>query len=377
MIAYLLVPTTARRPWDFETYLYASGAASVGRNPYDVKALEEIAGRPVGMPFLYPPMALPLFLPFLGMNLFYASVVWLAIKVVAFLALFHVWRKHLIPEVPSYILAPAAALAFNGAVVWDLKTGNVTILQDLLLWLGFIAFIHGRRVQAAAGMLASALFKLTPAVFLVVLILPIKDRRPSWRILLAALGFLLASTLVVPLIGMPWAPWFRHAFDVAGPVGIANPSFVSFATGLYSYSQGLTLAPKALTGLWLAYAALVLLVSVPCLARARSERDPKLWVLTLTVLFVLLHPRPMAYGYLLAIPAALALLPGSNDPRRLAIRTAVICVAPFIGLLTQFRDPWSSNLAFLTLLFLWFLYANSCAGRGTMNRGQATGRESP
>jgi hypothetical protein len=371
VIAYLLVPTTARRPWDFETYLYASGAASVGRNPYDVRALEEIAGRPVGMPFLYPPMALPLFLPFLGMNLFQASIVWLAIKILAFLALFHLWRRHLIPEVPPYILAPAAALAFNGAVIWDLKTGNVTILQDLLLWLGFAALVHGRRVLAAAGIVASALFKLTPAVFLVLLVLPATDRRPSWRILLASLGFLVASTLVVPLTGMPWAPWFRHAFDVAGPEGIANPSFVSLATQLYAYAQGMTLAPRVLSWLWLAYAALVLLVSVPCLVRARSERDPKLWVLTLTALSVLLHPRPMAYGYLLAIPAALVLLP-RQEPRSQAILLAAICIEPFLGLLTQFRDPWSSNLAFLTLLALWFLYAYSCVGRGTMRRGRAT-----
>jgi hypothetical protein len=116
----------------------------------------------------------------------------------------------------------------------------------------------------------------------------------------------------------------------------------------------------------------VLLVSVPCLERARSERDPRLWALTLTALFVLIHPRPMAYGYLLAIPAALALLPGSKDPRRQTILTAVICVVPFVGLWTQFRDPWSSNLAFLTLLALWFLYSFSCAGRATMIWGRET-----
>lgn len=217
--------------------------------------------------------------------------------------------------------------------------------------------------MAAAGILAGAMFKLTPAFFLVLLVLPIKGRPRSWRILFASLALLAMCALVLPLLGLPWAPWFLHTFDLSGAQGIANPSFASLATQLYSSSQGMALPPRLLGGLWLGYVALVFVVSSVCLERAWSEGNPRLWVLTLTPLVVLLHPRPMAYGYLLAIPAALALLP-MRTPRGRAILTGALCVQPFLGQVTQFRDPWSSNLAFLTLLILWLAYAYSCAGRG-------------
>src|SRR6185295_155508 len=163
--AWCVVPTFTRRPWDLETYVLAARAMQAGLNPYSPASLEMVAGRPVGMLFIYPPVTIPLFYPLAPMSFPLATALWLGIRVVALLFLFQIWRR-LLPEVPAFFLALAVAFGFNGSVIWDLRTGNVTVLQDLFLWLGFAWFVQGRHGLSAAGILVGSLFKLLPAAFL-------------------------------------------------------------------------------------------------------------------------------------------------------------------------------------------------------------------
>jgi hypothetical protein len=281
-----------RRPWDLETYVLAARAAQAGLDPSSPASLEVIAGRAVGMQFLYPSVTLPLFFPLAQLPIPAATVVWLAVKLVALLVLFQIWRG-LLPKVPLVILAPAAGLAFNASIVWDLRAGNVTAVQDLLIWLGLAAYVRGQRAIGAGGIVASALFKIVPATFLCLTVLPTRWR-PAWGLLLVSAVCLLLLIYGLPAIGLGWAPPVTPGLAFAGPWGASNPSALGLANSFSLRSTGLELPQTNNVLLWLTYAGILGLVSLFPLRRAWAARDAALWVFTLTPLFVLFQPRPMA-----------------------------------------------------------------------------------
>ena len=371
--AWVVVPTFTRRPWDFETYLLAARTAEAGLNPYNPKDLEIVARRPVGMSFFYPPITIPLFRPFLHMSLPNATIAWLAIRVVAFLILFQIWRTQFLPTVPLFLLCLSAAFAFNGSVIWDLRTGNVTTIQDLFLWLGFAAYVRGRRLLAAVGILAGSIFKLIPAMFLVLLLLRVGDRRPSWKTVLISLLAFLIVVFAAPLLILPWSPQLLSSLAFGGPWGMANPSALNLINSLAVHSHGVSLPENLNILVWLYYAVTLLLVSVFALRRAWVSEDATLWVLTLTALFVLLNPRPVAYGYFLAIPAMFALVPEALKFWRLGTVALAISAQAVVGAFVRYEDAWMTNLAFLILLTLWLLYAYWCARQAIGVKRQGPG----
>jgi hypothetical protein len=359
LIASSLVRTTARLPWDFDTYRYASIAATKDLNPYRREDLTLLADHPVGMPFVYPPITVPMFRPFAAMRVTEARVAWLALNVIALACLLQLWRRQFLSSVPLLVLSAAMAFGFSGSAVWGLKTGNVAILEQLLLWLGFTAYARGRIAGSAACIVAGSMFKLLPIVFLALLVLPINSRKTPWKIVaISLLGFLV---LVFGPIGFgpPWARSFLHDLPAERPWSLVNPSALGLIdTLLGRHSGSLLSASFASLALWLGFAAALLLASATTLRRAWNARDPVSWIMIATVLFVLLHPRPMVYSYLFTIPAMLYLVSPVFRSGGSVITAAVLSAqalwSPALGL--TYRDPWTPNLPFLFLLSLWLVY---------------------
>jgi hypothetical protein len=309
------------------------------------------------MPFVYPPVTLPLFAPFTFISLTIAPLLWLALEVFALIVLLQLWRREFLPSVPIVPLAFAMAFGFNAASMWSLKTGNVAVFEALILWIGFASYTKGKRVLSVVSLAAGSLFKLAPAAFLFLPeVGPGGWRRWSVRFL-ALLG--LAVLVAVPVVlGPAWARGFLQNLPGERPFGYVNPS----AIGLFDSLRGQHGASSsgAALSLWAVYAIVLLGFSAPALKRAWVARDPVLWVMTATPLYVLLHPRPMIYTYLLAIPAMfyflgpmLSKLGGHTTVAILLGAQAFII--PGLGL--DYENPWTANLPFFLLLGIWITYA--------------------
>ena len=214
--------------------------------------------------------------------------------------------------------------------------------------------------MAALGILAGSIFKLVPALFLILLLLPTRDQRPSWGIVLATLVCFLVLVFGAPLVLLPWSPQVFQGFTFEGPWGVANPSALSLINSLVVHLRGSPLSWASNVMLWLCYAILLLLISVFPLYRAWMSKEPALWVLTLTPLFVLINPRPMAYGYFLAVPAMFALVTEALKVWRTEMVALAVSAQAIAGTVVQYRDPWTTNLAFLVLLALWLTYSRWC-----------------
>src|SRR6185295_6809143 len=138
-IAVVYVGAGARHPWDFETYYHAASAYRVGLDPYQLQSLTSVAGRPVELPFLYPPATLLLFVPFSHLPLGAAIVAWLTIQCLLAGILLWIWWRTFLRSVAPDLLVVVALLGFDVALLWNLRTGNVALAEQVLLWAGLAA----------------------------------------------------------------------------------------------------------------------------------------------------------------------------------------------------------------------------------------------
>ena len=359
-LALQVVRLSLQRPWDTETYWYAAAATLQGLNPYDPAHLSRLAHRPVGMPFLYPPITLLFFMPLTLFPVLTAAEGWAVAKVALVFVLIQIWRRFL-PRVHPALLAAAAVFGFNAAVIWDLKTGNIAILEQVLLWAGFAAYAGGRRREFAAWIVAGSLFKLVPVLFLLLLLVPSRTGRRDGRLFLGALAAWAGLVFLPALVGPAWARDYLHPAPAEPPWGTPSPSALGLINMLLGDRATPLLAPPfhALL-LLLAYVALLVGLSLPALRRLRREGDAARWVMAGVVLYCLLAPRMMAYSYLAAVAPAFALL--APFTRRVGGAVAVAALVSAQALLApvfwfDYRSPWWANLPFLLLLGVWLLYA--------------------
>lgn len=354
-IALFLVRLTLNRPWDTETYWYAASAAIAGLNPYDSADLSRLAHRTVGMPFLYPPATILLFVPLTLLPVLQAAELWALAKVALLFGLFRIWRSRFLSSVHPILLLAAVVFAYNAAAVWDLKTGNIAILESILLWAGFSAYVGGRRAEFAAWVVAGSLFKLFPIVFLLLLLAPSRSGSRDGRLALWAFAAWALVVFVPVFVGPAWARDYAHQLPAERPWGTASPS----ALGLIDMVSGEKTTPLQALGLWAGYALVLIACSIPVSRRLMGRGEDAERVMAAAVLFVLLMPRTMAYSYLLALAPSFAL--GAPMLRRLGgffavggILMAQALLAPALGF--DYRNPWLSNLPFLMLLGLWVAF---------------------
>lgn len=364
-IARYMAPRVAHA-WDFETFYYAAAALRRGLDPYRLELLSAVAGKPVPLPFLYPPATLAVFVPLSALPLATATVAWLALKVALAVALVLVWSRGPLRGMPLARVALASLLAFNAALVMDVRAGNLATLEALGLWLAFALYVSGRPWAFALLVALVSAFKVLPIAFLALLLVPRRRKGPAVQPLVAGLAVFAAIVVLPALRGSSWLASLAAGAPAVRPHGEFNPSALGLFDTLLGAPRGAgSFADPALI-LW-AIAALALLVaSRGVLRRAWTRGEPTEWVVIACLLYGLLAPRMMAYSYVLLVaPGALMierLFPRTRDRViawsvlvaqgivRLGFQADFLLSVPSLPLRTS---PVVANLPFLTLLGLW------------------------
>ena len=175
-------------PSDFQTFYYAALAELRGLDPYRLESLQAVAGKSVVLPFLYPPVTLALFAPFTALPIAMAGLFWLGLKLAMAAFLIVIWRRWFLPDTSLALLVLVASFGFNGSLLWDLTTGNISVPEQLLLWAAFACYVEERRRWFTALVAIASVFKLLPIALLGLLLVPSKRHRPSTGLALT-LGF--------------------------------------------------------------------------------------------------------------------------------------------------------------------------------------------
>jgi hypothetical protein len=210
-----LNPGPQNYQWDFRAYYGAGLTVENGYDPYDDDQRAAVAQRFLGaastrargVTFLYPPLTLSLFTALTAVPYGTAYLLWLGLKLSALVLLFVIWHKAFEPLNPGYPLVLFFVLAYAGTIFGDVATGNISIFEQLGLWLGFLFLIRKRYLLFGLCVAVISQFKLQPVVFLGLLL--IVEERPRWFefgislgffVALFCLGFLLYPALIFPFI---------------------------------------------------------------------------------------------------------------------------------------------------------------------------------
>ncbi len=294
-----------RYQWDFTTYYYAGRALQAGLNPYELDSLSAVAGTEIGFPFLYSPIVLPVFSLLSRLEFLWAYRLYLLLKVLSLGVVLCLWSSWFLRARADPAFYLVCLFGFGGAIYSDLAAGNVSIFEQLWLWLAFAALIKHRPVGFSLMVLVASLFKLTPIAFLLLLLMNPTDR--NRRILACALVVFAAVNGLTYLVG---PALYRDFLSVAAQLddrGAINPSTLALVRDIGDIltRKGLPVWATAEAAAYGVFVSIVLALTVLALARA-GRGAPRGSVFLACLAFALVAPRFKNYAYILLIPPAYA-----------------------------------------------------------------------
>ena len=348
----------ARSQWDFETYYFAARAHHAGLSPYSLEALSVVAGKTIALPFVYPPVTLAFFAPLAWLPLGTAAWVWLALKAALAVLLIRLWKREFLPDVAPPLLLAGALLGFELSLPWDLRTGNVALLETFLLWVAFASYLRGRLALTGYLIALASIFKLLPIALLGLLALAPGSRRVRWGLIAAAFALFAAAVSVPSDLAAAWRRALLEAPPAARILGGVNPSLLGLAEWLFT-SGGMSAGAVrvAALGSYLALSATVLVLSVEPLKRARASESRLEQIVLVVLIWLLIAPRAMIYSYPMAIVPVLYVLRHRIVSRAGRAAAVGLWMAPaFIRLLPGPPPPMLGAASFPILLSAWILF---------------------
>jgi hypothetical protein len=285
--------------WDVMVYWWGGRAFAHGASPYG-----PIPQQPEYLHFVYPPLVAAVFAPLSVLNVSATKVLWLVLKLAAFLATVRLWRRRIGREQDAVPALFYFTFAFGSAVLVDVTSGNIAIFEQLLLWLGFAALLSGRSWTFTLLVVIAAQAKLTPVFFLGLLL--VIDERPRWGPFIGG-SLLFALGLGANAVLMPGQTReFLASISALGERGWGDPSMLGMMEDLVDQLRGLRLPIPAATAhvLYLAAIATVLSLTVRWwrASRAAGRHDPLLVVLVTLTVYALVMPRMKDYSYVALLP---------------------------------------------------------------------------
>jgi hypothetical protein len=289
--------------WDFHSYYYASRAWLSGLNPYDTASYQTLAEptsphRAEFQPFLYPPYALPLFSILGAVPYGVAYLVYLAIKVVSIGLLFALSLEVLGPHGGAGLFPWVALVGFSGALLFDMRSGNVSTFEAVFLILAARAFARGKWMKYAFWVIPAGLFKIVNLALLG-LLLPPGTRKRSQAI---ALGLCIPTGLFA--CGWALSPnmtrEFLHSVSLIAPYrGPVDSSVVAIVRDLEILIHGSS-QREMVTAIWAICAILGLGLSawrVKSILRSGKESMRYLTACFAIVTLAVFAPRLIKYTF--------------------------------------------------------------------------------
>ena len=338
--------------WDFRVYYYAAQAWRGGLNPYDPSNLPPVAGTDV-YPFVYPPYTLGFFALFTRLSLEQALLAFLLLKLALLVGLIWMWSRLL--QTSSLDPAWVAFLLFGYAscLYVDFASGNVTVLEQALVWFGIGALFAERYWLFVAAIVVASLFKLTP-ILLLALSLAIPQRQP-WKYAIGGAAAFGAVLLVTYLANRGLANEFIRAAASLDERGRINPSswaLVKDSAALVGRALGAPIPQFVQLG---AYGIFVIAVVAATAVAARSlltslTPDRREWFVFLVVLaFALVQPRFKNYSYILALVPTFFVATRAAHLKRAVPLLILACIPAYSWITT------TDNLALLANYTSWFI----------------------
>lgn len=302
--------------WDFETYYYAYHVHKNDGDPYDLRALTALAGRPLAGPWVYPPHTFRFFELFAERPLtaeratesgdpwLSAKQLFLGAKLACLAAVILIWTIVFVsPGARGWFLA-FITLGLNAAIGRDLMAGNVSVFEQLLIWIGVAALLGRAPSIFCLCIVLASQFKLMQAGLLALLWFVPWGRR--WRLVILCVVLIAINVALVGWFDRQAAANWLHAAAafVHSDQRVGNPGALSVMRLVTSWvwrlfpqierMSGLPIAPA----LYASFAATTLLVTF---RRMPLIQEPRTRLYLGIVTFALVVPRLRDYSWCLVL----------------------------------------------------------------------------
>jgi len=350
--------------WDFKTFYFASQANALGLNPYDKDSLDRLAREKIGLLYHYPPYALWFFSLLSQFSYRTAYSIYLLFKCALLGCLLILWSKVFLRKESGLLFFIFCFLAFNSTIYVDLVAGNISIIEQFFLWMGFYFLLKRKLPLFCLFIILAASFKLTPAAFLLVLLF-VEEKRKYLYFLGSGIAF--GSIQMASYLTSPWSSDFirsmgfhfeEHGWSNPTTLGLIKDSF-----SLFEQKTGMTVAGNIQVAVFGLLAAVIVFLTWRAFSSLRSrmpEEKDRILIFLGCLTFALISLRFKDYAYiLLIVPAFYALQRFSTDKGRIflfilfclsTVRTANLPI--FVQGYNLVWDYYSLLLAF----GLWILY---------------------
>ena len=286
--------------WDFHIYYSAAEAYIAGANPYhDVFT---------GLGYRYPPFTLWLFVPFTLFDIGLASGLYFIFQCILLFTVIYLWTKGILKKEIDILFVLFCLFAYNFAVLQDIIAGNITLLEQLLIWLAFYFFLKkGRLMLFCLFIILAATFKLQPILFLILLLFSKDEKRYTYLFGSAAVfvtihlvSYLINPTLFTSLVenGLMGLDWQR---------GVINPSTFALVQDMIEFSANKTGLSVPQIVPWAIFSTIVVAVvliswrSVVKLRIVEIVNNEKILIFLVCLVYVLIDPRLKDYSFILLL----------------------------------------------------------------------------
>lgn len=362
---------------DFLGIYTAATALNQGQDPYDLAAPpvgdEEIA------PYVYPPFTLYLFHPFTSFNLVTAARLYLALKLFAIGALVYLWHRLLNLNQYYGIFWILIPLAFSATLPADVRAGNISTFEELLIWVGFYFYLRGQLFRFGVAILLAAMFKLVPILLLGLLATKGKKKELACGAIFGGglIALLALNKLLWPYL---FTHWLSNLHQLTGERGDLDPSTWALINDVARWINARHHLPAIVPfGIYALVVCVTLAISAVMFCRLKPLESQKgdWWRLCLICfLYAVTVPRLKDYSYILLIAPSIYLLGSSKwipPLLPLAVLLMVFSRDNLQAMGIMLEPFFRVEREYYCLLLAWMLWALCCAGiwreTGPANRG--------
>lgn len=361
--------------WDFRTYYSAAKVAAAGQDPYDFEVLEKTSG--TGFYCAYPPAALWFYRLFLSFDYEVAARLFLFLKCGLLLGLMAIWTGVFLRGESKALFFLFCLLAFNRTISLDLAAGNISILEQFLIWAAFAFYVKRRFPLFCLLIVLAASVKMLPILFLF-LVLAADDKRKYAYFGASAAAFFLYLSVQYVLGPRMFMAFLKGASRTLEEGGIIAPSTLAF---LREASEGLAARlgialPVGAEWILFGLAALAVLSisSAACFALRSADTADRgtSMIFFACAVYAIIHPRFKDYSFILLLVPSYAVMK----------RTKISGAFPFLFLLSvlpvplllptgafSLRSLFWNHYPLLIAYGVWAMYVFEFFGSGRVRPG--------
>ena len=341
------------KQWDFKAYYYAAVAHERGLDAYDTRVTEQIAGTPIKLSYVYPPLTLWFFRLFTILDFESAYFAFLILKLISLVALCLLWRRNLFEGEDDLLFLWFVTLAYASTAYWDFVAGNIGVFEQTLFWIAMVALLRKKMIIFTGAIVAISFFKLT---FIVFLALPLlwRDKNALKYVAMgiAVFGaYLLANYLVAERE-------FKMLLSVLGVIDergeVYNHSLLAMVRDFFDKSEVAkyfssipSVVPNAI---YIVVVIVILVISWRALMNRRTRIGESFTIESIylaCLVYALAMPRMKSYSFILLIPASYYVIRKCVKPEAFIYLFMILALTKWTPL------PMPDFIRFLWWYFPW------------------------